>query len=54
MDNYFYSFKDREVKEPMKGIKIRSVSLEKTMMTYMEFEPDTLIPEHKHYMNRLP
>lgn len=48
MNNYYYSFKDREVKEPVKGIKVRSVFLDKTMMTYMEFESNSIIPEHKH------
>jgi len=48
MDNYFYSFKNREAKELIKGIKIRSVFLEKTMKTYMEFELNTLFPEHNH------
>lgn len=48
MNNYFYSFKERKVKEPVKGIKVRSIFLDKTMMTYMEFEPNAIIPEHKH------
>ena len=48
MDNYYSTFKDKEVKEPVKGIKVRSVFLDKTMMTYMEFESNSIIPEHKH------
>jgi len=48
MNNYFFSFKEQEFKEPIKGIKIRSVYLDKTMMTYMEFKPGSEIPEHKH------
>lgn len=48
MCNYFFSFKEQEFKEPIKGIKIRSVYLDKAMMTYMEFMPGSEIPEHKH------
>lgn len=48
MNNYFYLFKDQKFKEPIKGIRIRSVYLDKAMMTYMEFEPNSVIPEHKH------
>jgi quercetin dioxygenase-like cupin family protein len=48
MNNYFYSFKERKAKEPLKGVKIRSVYLDNLMMTHMEFEPGSIIPEHKH------
>lgn len=48
MNNYFYSFKEQKAKEPLKGIKIKSVYLENLMMTHMEFEPCSIIPEHKH------
>ncbi|MCL4322085.1 MAG: cupin domain-containing protein [Deltaproteobacteria bacterium] len=48
MDDYFHSLKDIKPKEPVKGISIRSVYLEKAMLTRMEFEPGSVIPEHRH------
>ena len=48
MSGYFYSFKERKAKEQSKGIKVRSVYLENLMMTHMEFEPGSIIPEHRH------
>lgn len=48
MSDYFHSLKDCAVKTPVKGVKIRSVFLDKTMMTHMEFEPFSVLPEHKH------
>ncbi len=48
MNRYFRSLKDLKPKEPVKGIAVRSVYLENTMLTHMEFEPGSVIPEHKH------
>jgi len=48
MDNYYSCFKDKEAKEPVNGIKVRSAFLDNTMMTYMEFEANSKIPMHKH------
>lgn len=48
MDDYFRSLKDLKPKEPVKGISVRSVYLDDVMLTYMEFKPGSVIPEHKH------
>ncbi len=36
------------LESPLKGVAIRSVHLERTMMTRMEFEAGCEIPEHAH------
>ncbi len=48
MDHYFRSLKNLNHKEPVKGVSVRSVYLDDYMLTYMEFEPGSVIPEHKH------
>ena len=35
-------------KQVIEGITLKSVSGEKTMMTIFEFEPNSVIPSHKH------
>jgi quercetin dioxygenase-like cupin family protein len=48
MENYFNCLKELKPKQPVKGITVRSVYLDNVMLTYMEFEPGSIIPEHKH------
>ena len=35
-------------KEVLEGITLKSVSGKKTMMTFFEFKPNSIIPSHKH------
>ncbi|MBI1810539.1 MAG: cupin domain-containing protein [Nitrospirae bacterium] len=37
-----------KAKQILEGITLRAVSGEKTMMTFFEFEPNAVIPSHKH------
>jgi len=48
MDNYFVDFTSSGFVEPVTGVKVRAVCLDKVMMTYMEFEPEAVLPEHSH------
>ena len=48
MAEYFRDFKTADFVTPMDGIKVKSVHLDNVMMTYMEFEPNTDLPEHAH------
>ena len=48
MKNYFHHFKDLEEKKPIDGMSVRSVYLENSMVTWMEFEPNKQLPEHQH------
>lgn len=48
MNGYFHSLKEINPKEPVKGISVRSVYLDNAMPTHMEFEPGSVISEHKH------
>jgi quercetin dioxygenase-like cupin family protein len=43
-------FKDSELKsrELLKGVDIKAVYGEKTMLTIFNFEPNAIIPQHKH------
>jgi len=43
-------FKDSELKsrELIKGVNLKAVYGEKTMLTIFNFEPDAVIPGHKH------
>jgi quercetin dioxygenase-like cupin family protein len=45
---YVESFKTKQGIKPIEGITVKSVHLDNVMMTYMEFEPNTDIPEHAH------
>lgn len=44
----FFKESDLKTKQILNGIILRSVSGEKTMMTFFEFEPNAVIPSHKH------
>lgn len=44
----FFKESDLKAEEVLKGITLRAVSGEKTMMTFFEFEPGTAIPSHNH------
>lgn len=46
--DYFESFKTKQSVKPAAGITVKSVHLDSVMMTYMEFEPNTDLPEHAH------
>ncbi len=44
----FFRKSELKEKQVLEGITLKSVSGDKTMMTFFEFEPDAVIPEHKH------
>jgi len=44
----FFSESDLQVKQLFKGIKLKAVSGDKTMMTIFEFEVNAVIPSHNH------
>lgn len=44
----FFRESDLKTKQVLEGITLRAVSGEKTMMTFFEFEPNAVIPSHKH------
>ena len=44
----FSSFRNRPWVAPVKGVKIKEVHLDNLMMTWMEFEPHAVLPEHSH------
>jgi quercetin dioxygenase-like cupin family protein len=44
----FFSESGLKAKEVLDGVVLRSVSGEKTMMTFFEFGPDSVIPPHRH------
>ncbi|MBI5043435.1 MAG: cupin domain-containing protein [Nitrospirae bacterium] len=44
----FFKESDLKAKQVLEGITLRAVSGDKTMMTFFEFEPDAVIPSHKH------
>ena len=44
----FYSFENIAAKELEKGIQIKSLSVGKNQLRKMVFEPETLIPNHRH------
>ncbi len=44
----FFNEKDLKAKQILEGITLRAVSGNKTMMTFFEFEPNAVIPSHKH------
>ena len=48
MTEYFSDFKCAGFVEPLAGIRVKSVCLDNVMMTYMEFEPNMVLPEHVH------
>ena len=44
----FFSESNLQVKQPFEGVKLKAVSGDRTMMTIFEFEPNAVIPSHKH------
>ena len=44
----FASFKTMQGISPAEGVMIKSVHLDNVMMTYMQFAPGSILPEHKH------
>ncbi|EAY57137.1 MAG: conserved hypothetical protein [Leptospirillum rubarum] len=48
MDRYFQSFENIPFEEFERGIRIKSLSLEKAQIRYMEFDPGSVTPDHRH------
>ncbi len=44
----FFREADLQAKSIVEGITLRAVSGEKAMMTFFEFQPNAVIPMHKH------
>jgi len=44
----FFRESELEAKDVLDGISLRSVSGEKTMMTFFSFAPNAVIPPHRH------
>lgn len=44
----FFKESDLKAKQIIEGITLKAVSGDKTMMTFFEFEPNAVIPSHKH------
>ena len=44
----FFKKSDLKARQVLEGITLRAVSGNKTMMTFFEFEPNAVIPSHKH------
>ncbi len=44
----FFKESDLKARQVLEGITLRAVSGDKTMMTFFEFEPNAVIPSHKH------
>jgi len=44
----FFKVNELKTKEVMKGITKRSVANKKSMITFFEFVPNSIVPEHKH------
>ncbi len=44
----FASFNMMQGISPVEGVMIKSAHLDNVMMTYMEFAPGSILPEHKH------
>ena len=44
----FFSFHESAYKDVVPGARMRSAHLEKTMLTYFELDPGTVVPTHKH------
>ena len=44
----FFHVADLPAVEQLPGVVRRAVWLEKVMITFFEFEPDTIIPAHEH------
>ena len=44
----FYRTKELPATEMLPGVMRRAVYLDDVMLTFFDFEPDAVIPEHKH------
>lgn len=44
----FFSKQELSARQLLYGVTLRSVSGEKTMMTFFDFEPNAVIPSHRH------
>ncbi len=44
----FFRKSELKEKQVLEGITLRAVSGDKTMMTFFEFEPNSVIPSHNH------
>lgn len=44
----YFRESDLKTRQVLEGITLRAVSGDKTMMTFFEFEPNAVIPPHKH------
>lgn len=44
----FFRESDLQTRKVLNGIVLKAVSGDKTMMTFFEFEPNAIIPSHKH------
>ena len=44
----FFKVNELKAKEVMKGITLRSVANKNSMITFFEFAPNSIVPEHKH------
>lgn len=44
----FFRESDLKARQVVEGISLRAVHGDKTMITFFEFEPDAVIPLHKH------
>ncbi len=44
----FFRESELKGKEVLKGITLKAVSGDQTMMTFFKFEPNSVIPSHKH------
>ena len=49
----FFRESDLKAKKVLEGITLKAVSGDKTMMTFFEFEPNAVIPSHKHYHEQI-
>ena len=44
----FFKESELKTKQILEGITLKAISGDKTMMTFFEFEPNAVIPSHKH------
>ncbi|MBT9537459.1 MAG: cupin domain-containing protein [Nitrospirae bacterium] len=44
----FFKESDLKTEQILEGITLKAISGDKTMMTFFEFEPNAVIPSHKH------
>ena len=45
---HFYNFMNRKGKSPLSGFTFKEVHLDNLMMTWVEMEPGSILPEHSH------